>query len=118
VSPAVVTAGSVSFTGVDPSAPYRNVVTAAGADGAPRATVASAPGNMVVSVLAAGCNIDSSTQQLAWSKNVNCDSEAGNGAQATGDGRPSVNISYAMTLDHWALIGADVNARSPCSSGP
>jgi hypothetical protein len=104
-----VTAGSISFTGVDQQTPYRNVAPKSGM-GAAAVSVASAPGNMVVSVLAAGCDIGQ-VPSVAWLHNVNCNTEGGNGAQSTVQGAPSVDLSYSIKdSDHWALIGADVNA--------
>jgi hypothetical protein len=109
-----ITAGSISFKGVDPSTPYRNVKKTSGLNATPKITVQSAPGNMVVSVLAAGCKIDGSAQSIAWLRNTTCSTEGGNGAQSTAEGAPFVDVSYAIDADHWALIGADVNAA--CSA--
>jgi hypothetical protein len=114
-SPLDITAGSISFAGVDRSTPYRNANSAAGVSGSPQLTVTSAPGNMVVSVLASGCDIGSSAQSLGWLKNVNCGSGGGNGAQSTANGASSVSLAYSTKGDVWALVGADINAAS-CSS--
>src|SRR5262249_20874466 len=114
-APEVITAGSVSFRGVDQRTPYRNVAKAAGGGTSPRVAVASAPGNMGISALVAGCSITSSGQQIGWMKSVNCNSAGGNGAQSIAVGGPSVDFSYSINTDSWGLIGADVNAAS---SGP
>src|SRR5262249_17925460 len=113
----VLTAGSLSFSGVNQTAPYRNLATAYGDGTLSKLLVASAPGNMVINGLVAGCTINSSALGTGWKKNVNCFTGGGNGAASAVLGAPSVDLTYTMQNDNWAIIGADVNA-SPSGQCP
>ena len=107
-----ISAGSVSFTGVNQTTPIRNVTTAVGDSTTPNVTVASAPGNMVVDALAAGCNgTITSTRTLRWLKMINCATGAGNGAQSTASGGASVPMGYAIPTDWWGIIAMDLIAK-------
>ena len=107
-----IEAGSVSFTGVNQTTPIRNITTAFGTSNAPRVTVASAPGNMVVDALASGCNgTITSTQTLRWVKPLNCSTGAGNGAQATAQGAASVVMGYTVPSDWWGIVAMDLIAK-------
>jgi hypothetical protein len=108
---ASLAAGSVSFTGVDQTTPVRNVVTSFGTGTSPRATVASAPGDMVVDAMVTGCDgTITSIQGLRWLKQVNCSTAGGIGAQSTAAGATSITMGYAVPSDWWGMIGADIVA--------
>jgi hypothetical protein len=109
-SPRVITAGSISFTGVDQQTPYQNL-TSLGGDGATaKVSVTSATGNMVVSALSSGCTIESSAQSVGWYRNEDCNNAGDNGAQSAAAGAPTVNLSYSVASDWWGMIAADVRA--------
>lgn len=100
--------GKMSFTGVNATTPVRDVTTGTGISTSASATASSAPGDMVVDVLATGTSVTSSKQTLRWKKNLNASSGAGNGAQSTAAGASSVTMGYAVPSDDWALIAMDV----------
>ncbi|MBZ5512720.1 MAG: hypothetical protein LAN70_16350 [Acidobacteriia bacterium] len=104
-------AGSVSFTGVDPTTPVRNIATSFGSGVSPKVTVTSTPGDMVVDALVTGCNgTITSGKTLRWLKQVNCATAGGNGAQSTAAGASSVTMGYTVPSDSWGMIGADIVA--------
>jgi len=112
-APDAITAGSISFTGVDQSAPYQNLTTASGDSSNPKVEVSSAARNMVVAALVSGCKINTSGQTLGWLKNVNCGTGGGNGGESVKAGAPTVSITYSIDLDWWGLVGVDVKAATP-----
>lgn len=113
-----VSAGSVSFTGVDPVTPESNLASATGTGTGPAVTVSSAVGNLVLNLLATGTSVTSSANTLQWSKNINSTSSAGNGAMATAAGSGSVPMSYVVGSDSWALLGLSINQYVPPSGTP
>lgn len=111
-----ITAGSISFTGVDQTTPVGTPVTASddntGGTKPPTATVSSAAGNMVVDALCYGQAIDGATGTLQWVNSTpNFNSAAGNAAQSTYAGASSVTIGYNTSgLDWWGLVGVSINS--------
>jgi hypothetical protein len=106
-----VEAGSVSFTGVDQTTPVRNIATKAGNGAVPNVAVTSAPGDLVVDALVAGCNGSiTSSQTLRWLRQSNCDTGGGNGAQSTAAGAASVVMGYTVPFDWWGMLGMDIVA--------
>lgn len=107
-----LSAGSVSFTGVDQSTPLVNTATNIGSGTTPTVNVTSAVDSMVVDAVCAGSAIGSSNQTSRWIRNTAISSAAGNGAQSTAAGAATVTMSYSITSDFWGIIGAKVNAVS------
>jgi Chitobiase/beta-hexosaminidase C-terminal domain/Fibronectin type III domain len=108
---AEIEAGSVSFTGVNQSRPIGNIATNFGAGTSGSVAVASASGDMVIDVVGRGGAIATSTQTLRWLDNQNGSTGAGNAAQSTASGAPSVTMGYTFsTNDWWGMIAADVVA--------
>ncbi len=106
-------AGSLSFTGVDQTTPLRNVATSFGSNASPQVAVTSATGNVVVDVLATGCDGNIvSNKTLSWLKQVNCSTGGGIGAQSVAAGASSVTMGYSVPSDWWGMIGADIVAAS------
>ena len=110
-------AGSVSFTGVDQTTPVSNLATNFGSSASPSVTVSSKYGNMVVTALCNGSNINSSNKDDQWKRNFNTLSAAGNGMQSTAYGTPSVSFTYSVSNDWWGVIGLNINA-SPINTNP
>jgi hypothetical protein len=109
---AAIEAGSVSFTGVNQTTPFRNLTTAFGTGTTPTVTVASAPGNMVIDAMVTGCNgTITSSQTLRWLKTVNCATAGGNGAQSTAIGAASVRMGYTVPSDWWGIVAMDLIAQ-------
>jgi hypothetical protein len=107
-----VECGSISFSNVDQTTPFRNLGSATGSGTAPSKAIASAVGNMVLDVVVAGADVTSSGQTNRWLKNVSTNSAGGNGAQSTAAGAASVTMSYTVTSDWWAIVGIDVVAAA------
>ena len=109
--------GSVSFTGVDPVTPVRNVTTNFGSGPSPNVSVASALGHMVVDALVTGCPGGISSSKTArWIREANCATAGGNGAQSTSPGAASVTMGYTVPPDWWGMIGMDLVAAAPSPS--
>jgi hypothetical protein len=107
-----IEAGSVSFTGVDQTIGVQNKSTNTGNGTSASTTVTSTAGNMVVDVLASANSIATSGQTLRWKNNQTPNNGGGNGAQSTAAGASAVSMNYAITTDHWAIIGMDVVAAT------
>lgn len=111
-----ITAGSISFTGVDQTTPVGTPVTASGDNtggtSPPTATVSSSTGNLVVDALCYGQAIDGATGTQRWINSTpNFNSAAGNAAQSTYTGASSVTIGYNTSgLDWWGLVGLDIHS--------
>lgn len=103
--------GSTSFNGVDQTTPLSGYTTNFGATNPISLTVASNYGDMVVDVACCGTAFASgSNQTLAWNKNVNNNSGAGNSISSTAAGQPSVAMGYTISADWWSIIGVNICA--------
>jgi chitodextrinase len=100
--------GSVSFTGVNQSAPIGSLATSYGYSTSPSVSVKSSTGDMVVDAVVNGSSINSSAQTLRWLKNQTGNTAGGNSAQSTAAGAGSVTMGYSAADDWWAIIGVDV----------
>jgi hypothetical protein len=109
--------GSVSFTGADVSTAFsaQQSFTQQGTSTPGITFTGSAAGNMVTAGLAHGQTISSVTAGTSrWIRNVDSNSAAGNGGQATIDAGGSVAITWAATNDWCGIAAVEVLV----SSGP
>jgi hypothetical protein len=104
-----LTAGVISFTGVDQSYSYGTAVTATGNSGSASVTVGSAIGEMVLSVAGAGTNNKNFTTVSAttgaterWNLSASTYTKSQCG---TAPGDSSVTLSHSLNVDSWAIIG-------------
>lgn len=105
-----LSAGSVSFTGVDQTTPLGTPVTAASTGTPTVAVTGTTAGNMVIDAVCNGSDITSSNQTQRWLRNTSGNSAAGNGAQSTAAAGGSVTMSYAVTSDWYGILGVEVLA--------
>lgn len=103
--------GSISFVGVDPTAPLGTPALTAGSTANPSATASAATGNYEVVFGACGAAFATPTQTSAWIANLNSSSGAGNGAAqyASGSGA-SKTYGWTIAADWWALLAVEVIA--------
>lgn len=106
-----ISAGSVSFTGVDQTTPVVAAHTgkAFASSAASTVTITSSTGNMVFAAACCGSAFTTSTQTLRTEKNLNAATSAGNNATATAAGAASVAIGFANGADEWGIVGIDIN---------
>lgn len=109
-----LSAGSVSFTGVDQTTPIAHTNTATGSSATPSVAVTSASGNMTIDAVANGSAITSATAPSTnrWLRNTDTFSAAGNGAASTQSGTASNTHAYTVTSDWWGIIAADIAAAA------
>lgn len=108
-----LSAGSVSFTGVDQTTPIGTPATAFGFSTTPSVAVTgTTAGNMVIDAMVTGTGVTSSTQTLRWSRITNTDTAGGIGASATADAGGSVTMSYSITSDWWGIVAVEVLAEA------
>lgn len=106
--------GSISFDGADQTTGIRNFNSAFGSSTTPSATITSTAGNMVVAIVTNGNTIASSSQTSQYIAN-NTGGATGGGccnAGATAAGSSSVNMSWTVSSDDWAVVGMDIIAAS------
>lgn len=104
--------GSVSFVGVNQSAPVSGVTTSFGNGVTASLSVPSNVGDMVIDAVACGTGVTSSAQTNQWLNNYSASYGAANVAQSTAAGATSVPMSYAITSDWWGMIGLNVVAAT------
>ncbi|MDN5275058.1 MAG: hypothetical protein JWP06_959 [Candidatus Saccharibacteria bacterium] len=104
--------GSVSFVGVNQSAPVSGVTTNFGNGVSASLSVPSNVGDMVVDAVACGNGVTSSGQTNCWLNNFSSTYGAANVAQSTAAGATSVPMSYAINSDWWGMIGLNVVAAT------
>lgn|GEM_PF-1755049 len=112
-----ITAGSVSFTGVDQSTPLTNTATNIGPGGAGSTTasvsVTTQTGDMVIDGMCCGGGFGTgSTQTNRWLRFNNTTTGAGCAASSTATGSGSVTMSYNISQDWWGIIGTNVSAAA------
>lgn len=105
-----ISAGSVSFNGVDQTSPLGTAQTAFGnSDTVSVAVPSTATGNMVIDAACAGAGFTADTQTLRWRRNTDTLTGAGNGTQSTAAGTgSSVTMSHSIPTEWWAAIAAEV----------
>jgi len=104
-----IVGGSVSFNGVSQTTPISNVATNIGTSATPNVNVTSAAGNMVVDVVGAGDDVNTSTNVLRWNNDLNTDTAAG--AQSTASGASSVTMQYSLAGSaRWGMVAMNINA--------
>ncbi|HMC78866.1 MAG TPA: hypothetical protein VKH34_17075, partial [Vicinamibacterales bacterium] len=89
----------------------------------PTVSVNSAPGDLVVDALVAGCDGGiTSSQTVRWLRQLNCNTGGGNGAQSTAAGAAAVTMGYSVPADWWGMLGMDIVAAAaptaPLIRGP
>ena len=106
--------GAVSFTGVDQTTGLNNTATASGSGATAATNVSSAAGNMVYAVAGNGASITliAGPAVQRWVENVDAGTGCGNSMGATSDGAASVSMSFTVTSDIWAVIGANILAAA------
>ena len=110
-TPAEITGGSESFTGVSQSAPFSIPASAYGSSGTASVAIASHSNDMVAGFMAAGSGITSATSPSARQFIANDDSftGAGNSAGATSPSTGSnVTMAWSLTSDYWADVAVEV----------
>jgi hypothetical protein len=114
--------GSVSFTGADVSTAFgaQQSFTQQGTATPGITFTGSTAGNMVTAALGHGQTISSVTAGTSrWIRNVDSNSAAGNGGQATIDAGGSVVITWAATSDWCGVAAVEVLATGgPPPEGP
>lgn len=119
-----ISAGSVSFAGVDQQIPLGLPVysfaqsTAAAAVTLPSVDV----GNMALDMVTAGSNLSANTQTLQWRRNTNQGTGGGNGCQTTAVGTgAAVTFGHTIAaLDMWTDMAVEIFAagfRDPALEG-
>ncbi len=109
--------GSLSFIGVNQSTPTSGLVTSFGEGTSASIDVTSKAGDMVVTTVANGSDITSSSQTLRWNQTYNQATGAGNAAQSTAAGASSVNTTYTVLNDWWGIIGINLIASGTSAPG-
>jgi len=110
-TPAEITGGSESFTGVSQSAPFSIPASAYGYSGTASLAIASHSNDMVAGFMAAGSSITSVISPSASRFIANDDSStgAGNSAGATSPSTGSnVTMAWSLTSDYWADVAVEV----------
>ena len=107
--------GTISFTGVDQSTPYRTPATTGTGNGTSASvTVSSATGEMVLSVAGAGTSSYNFTSITGGTERWNLSAATSTKAAAgTAPGDTSVTLSHGLSsANDWAIIGLAIKPAS------
>lgn len=106
-----ITAGSVSFTGVNQTTPLTNTNTNFGNGTTASVAVTTNSGDMIIDAICTGTGFGTgSTQTNRWNRFNDSTTGAGVAAQSTATGSGSVTMGYDVTSDWWGIIGTNVSA--------
>jgi len=105
-----IVGGSVSFSGVHQTQPYRNANTAYGNSTSMSLTIPSQTGNMVLSSASCGSAISATGNTQRWLDNFSTLSGGGCAAMASASGASTVTMTHTLTSDFWGIIAIDVVA--------
>jgi hypothetical protein len=106
-----ITAGSVSFTGVNQGTPLTGTTTNFGNSATASVSVTTNTGDMIIDAVCTGTGFGTgSTQTNRWNRFNNSTTGAGVAAQSTATGSGSISMNYNLSTDWWGIIGTNISA--------
>ncbi|HEY9413617.1 MAG TPA: hypothetical protein VIQ30_02555 [Pseudonocardia sp.] len=122
---ATISAGSVSYTGVDQTTPFGTFASAFSGSTGTAVSVAvpsTTSGNPVIDAMAQGSGSNATVgggQTLRWQRATNGASRGGCGAQSTETSAGgTTTMSYTLPFaDHWAIVAAEIKGAATAFFG-